>query len=155
MSNAGSSNNESQRTASPGAPGTTTVPEESRDTASSVISGGEDRYGELLSGLPVAIYTCDAAGRVTFFNEAAAELWGRRPELGKDLWCGSWRIYLPDGSSVPLDSCPMALVIQNGQPVSGKELVIERPDGTRRNVLVHPEPMREASGPSLERLTRS
>jgi PAS domain-containing protein len=31
---------------------------------------------ELLEALPVAIYTTDAEGRITFYNEAAAVLWG-------------------------------------------------------------------------------
>ena len=36
----------------------------------------------LIQALPAAIYTTDTAGRITFFNEAAAELWGCRPDLG-------------------------------------------------------------------------
>ena len=41
------------------------------------------RCDELLQALPAAVYTTDAAGRITFYNEAAAALWGYRPELGK------------------------------------------------------------------------
>src|SRR5262245_316448 len=52
---------------------------------------------ELLQALPAAVYTTDAAGRITFYNEAAAALWGHRPELGSDKWCGSWRLFRPDG----------------------------------------------------------
>ncbi|HLT41538.1 MAG TPA: PAS domain-containing protein, partial [Sphingobacteriaceae bacterium] len=44
----------------------------------------------IFSHLPIAFYTCDADGYITFFNDAAVELWGRTPEIGKDLWCGSW-----------------------------------------------------------------
>lgn len=43
----------------------------------------------VLRALPAAIYITDAAGRITFFNEAAAELWGCRPELGESTFCGS------------------------------------------------------------------
>ena len=53
---------------------------------------------ELTDTLPVAVYTTDVAGRITHFNEAAASLWGRRPVLGEDRWCGSWRLYSPDGT---------------------------------------------------------
>jgi len=31
-------------------------------------------------------------GRVTYYNQAAADLAGRRPELGKDEWCVTWRL---------------------------------------------------------------
>ena len=36
---------------------------------------------QVLEALPAAIYTTDAAGRITFYNQAAADLWGCRPEL--------------------------------------------------------------------------
>ena len=52
---------------------------------------------ELLDALPAAIYTTDAAGRITYYNTAAVQLAGRRPELGSDEWCVSWRPYWPDG----------------------------------------------------------
>jgi PAS domain-containing protein len=39
---------------------------------------------QLFQGLPAAVYTTDAAGRITFYNKAAAALWGRHPELGKN-----------------------------------------------------------------------
>ena len=60
--------------------------------------GGELQWRDLVNALPAAIYTTDAAGRITFYNEAAAELWGCKPELGKSEWCGSWKLYWPDGT---------------------------------------------------------
>jgi PAS domain S-box-containing protein len=106
----------------------------------------EERYRQLVRALPAALYTCDAQGRVMLYNEAAAALWGRRPEVGKDLWCGSWRLYEPDGTPMPLDQCPMAVAIREGRAVRGQEIVIERPDGTRWYVLPYPDPIRNASG---------
>jgi PAS domain S-box-containing protein len=106
----------------------------------------EARYRGLVQPLPAAIYTCDAQGRVTLYNEAAVALWGREPEVGKDLWCGSWRIYKPDGTPLPLDACPMAVAIREGRPVRGQEIIIERPDGTRAYILPFPDPIRDASG---------
>ena len=35
---------------------------------------------ELLDALPAAIYTTDAAGRITYYNAAAVRLAGRKPE---------------------------------------------------------------------------
>jgi PAS domain S-box-containing protein len=106
----------------------------------------EERSRQLVHALPTAVYTCDAQGRVMLYNEAAVTLWGRRPEVGKDLWCGSWRIYEPDGTPMPLDQCPMAVAIREGRAVRGQEIVIERPDGSRSYVLPYPEPIRNASG---------
>jgi PAS domain-containing protein len=66
------------------------------------------RPQELLDVLPAAIYTTDAKGRITYYNEAAAALWGCRPCLNSDQWCGAWRLYWPDGTPLPNDQCPMA-----------------------------------------------
>jgi len=48
------------------------------------------RSDELLQTLPIAVYTTDASGCITFCNDAAARLWGTRPVLGKSQFCGSW-----------------------------------------------------------------
>ena len=98
-------------------------------------------YREILNSLPAAVYMCDADGYVTAYNEAAVNLWGRQPEIGKDLWCGSWKIYDLEGTQIPLAACPMALTLKTGKPVIGKEVIIEQPDGTRYNVLPHPQPI--------------
>src|SRR5579871_3841908 len=101
---------------------------------------------ELLRALPVAVYTTDAEGRVTFYNEAAAELWGQCPEIGKDLWRESWRLYRADGSLLPYDECPMAIALKEGRAVRGIEAILERPDGGRVPFLSFPTPLRNESG---------
>lgn len=103
-------------------------------------------YQQLVDGLPVPIYTCDAEGRILIFNKAAVKLWGREPEIGKDLWCGSWKIYRPDGSPLPLDECPMAVALTEGRPVLGEEILVERPNGERIYVAPHPYPIFSESG---------
>jgi PAS domain S-box-containing protein len=101
---------------------------------------------ELLEALPVAIYTTDADGRITFYNRAAAELWGHHPELGSSWWCGSWRIYWPDGRPLPHNECPMAIALKEGREVRGVEAIAERPDGTRVRFCPYPTPLRDPSG---------
>jgi PAS domain S-box-containing protein len=103
-------------------------------------------YRRFFEMLPAAVYTTDAAGRLTFYNDAAAELWGRRPVIGQDEWCGSWRIYTPEGARVPLDQCPMAVAIKENRAVRGIEAVVERPDGVKIPFLPYPTPIRDASG---------
>ena len=101
---------------------------------------------ELLEALPVAVYTTDAQGRITFYNQAAADLWGHRPELGTDQWCGSWRLYWPDGRPLPHGECPMAVALKEGRAVRDIEAIAERPDGTRVRFMPYPTPLRDASG---------
>jgi PAS domain S-box-containing protein len=101
---------------------------------------------DLLEALPVAIYTTDAQGRITFYNRSAAELWGHHPELGSSQWCGSWHLYWPDGRPLPHGECPMAIALKEGREVRGVEAIAERPDGTRVRFLPYPTPLRDASG---------
>jgi len=94
----------------------------------------DDVFGlsrEAIEALPVALYMTDAEGRITSYNKAAAALWGRRPELGDSKFCGSWKLYWPDGTPLPHDECPMAMALQQKRPIRGVEAVAERPDGTR------------------------
>ena len=95
----------------------------------------------LIQALPAAIYTTDAVGRITFYNEAAAELWGCRPELGKSEFCGSWKLYWPDGTPLPHGECPMALALKEQRAIRGMEAVAERPDGTRVPFIPYPTPL--------------
>src|SRR5688500_3181545 len=106
----------------------------------------EQHYRELLEAVGLAVYTTDASGRIQLYNEAAAELWGRRPEVGKDLWCGSWRLYWPDGRPMSHDECPMAVALRENRLVRDVEILVERPDGSRRAILPYPTPLRDGDG---------
>lgn len=114
------------------------------------LEESEKRHRQLIDSLPASVYTCNSHGAITSFNESSVKLWGRTPQIGVDLWCGSWKIYSLDGALLPLESCPMAIALQDGKPVYGKEIVIERPDGTRRHILPHPTPFLDASGKVVE-----
>jgi PAS domain-containing protein len=74
-----------------------------------------------IEALPAAVYMTDAEGRITFYNEAAAALWGCRPELGQSTFCGSWKLYWPDGTPLPHDECPMAMSLRQKRPIRGME----------------------------------
>ncbi|RYZ95836.1 MAG: PAS domain S-box protein, partial [Sphingobacteriaceae bacterium] len=100
----------------------------------------------LLNYLPVAFYTCNSTGYITSYNRAAAQLWGREPEIGKDLWSGSWKMFYPDGDPMPLDTCPMARCIKEGVVIEGEEFIIQRPDGEKRNIQPHPVPVFDTAG---------
>ncbi len=100
----------------------------------------------LLDALPAAVYTTDLAGRITFYNQAAAELWGHRPELGKSEWCGSWRLLFPDGRPMRHDECPMAITLREGRPYVGGEAIAVRPDGVQVPFAAYPAPLHDAAG---------
>jgi PAS domain S-box-containing protein len=103
-------------------------------------------FQNLLEALPAAIYTTDAQGRLTYFNAAAVKLSGRKPQLGTDQWCVTWKIFRPDGKALPHDQCPMAVALKGGPVPSGIECLAERPDGTRFWFTPYPAVIRDAGG---------
>jgi two-component system, chemotaxis family, CheB/CheR fusion protein len=110
-------------------------------------SGGADRvWHDLVNALPAAIYITDANGQIIFYNDAAANLWGCYPELRKSEFCGSWKLYWPDGSAMRHDECPMAMALKKKHAIRGVEAVAERPDGTRVPFLPYPTPLFDAAG---------
>ena len=99
----------------------------------------------LFEQLPFAVYVCDRDGLVLRYNRRAAELWGRSPKLRDpdERFCGSYRMFRPDGSLLPHDQCPMADVLRTGVSVRGQEVHIERPDGSRGIALVDIEAVKD------------
>ena len=115
------------------------------DTLTTIADRG-DFFHALLESLPVCVYTTDVQGRITYYNKAAVELWGRAPKLGEDWWCGSWRLYWPDGTAMAHEECPMAMALKSGKPIRGYEAVAERPDGSRYPFVPYPTPLLDKSG---------
>jgi PAS domain S-box-containing protein len=98
------------------------------------------RYRRFLDALGVAIYTTDSDGRITFFNAAAAEFWGRAPAVGEE-WCGSLRLLFPDRSPMRHDQCPMAITLKEARPVRGGQAIAVRPDGSNVSFVAYPTPL--------------
>jgi PAS domain S-box-containing protein len=108
-----------------------------------------DRYRTLFDLAPVAVYSCDASGVIRDYNSRAAELWGRKPEVGDrdERFCGSFRMYRPDGSYMPHEQCPMGDVLTGKMPgIQDGEVHIERPDGSRVVVIVNIAPLKDDGG---------
>src|SRR5215510_6596856 len=115
------------------------------------IEPGEMWFRLLLEALPVGAYTCDAEGLITYFNPRAVEAWGRAPKLNDPVerFCGSFRLCSTDGTPISHDQCWMALAIKEDKVYEGREVVIERPDGSRLTALAHVNPIHNAAGELL------
>jgi PAS domain S-box-containing protein len=102
----------------------------------------------LFEQLPFAIYVCDQDGLVLRYNHRAAELWGRSPKLGdpNERFCGSYKMFRPNGDLLPHHECPMADVLRTGVSVRQQEVHIERPDGMRGIALVDIEAIKDGDG---------
>ena len=99
-------------------------------------------FPEYFENSPFGFYICDSRGLLTYYNKAAAELWGRKPVPGTEHWSGAWKLYYPDGTPMPAEESPMAVLPE--KEVKGFEILVERPDGSFRMLMVFPRLHRDA-----------
>ena len=103
---------------------------------------------DLLEALPAALYLTDATGRLTFYNRAAADLWG---------WCRIWGApggAVPGGCSGPTGRpAPRPVPDGGGDPAepagARRGAQAERPDGARVPFAPYPTPLRDPDGELL------
>lgn len=105
-----------------------------------------DDWRSVLDALPAPIYTTDAHGAVTYWNQACIALAGRVPELGRDRWCVTWQIYTTTGERMPHDQCPMAEAIKTRVQIRDKVAIALRPDGSRVAFRPYPTPLFDSDG---------
>ncbi len=120
-----------------------------RKRAEEAIRQSEKRYRTLFDLVPVAVYTCDAKGVIQEYNQHAAELWGREPKRNdpSEKFCGSFKIFYPDGRPMPHNNCPMARALRGEKLTAADlEIVVEQSSGARQNVLVSPTALRNGQG---------
>lgn len=91
--------------------------------------------------LPIAIYACDSSGYIIYFNTAAEKLWGRTPVTGQDQWCGSFKLLSTNGVPLASADSPVAIALKGEISPDGEEVIMERPDGEKLNIQVHPMPV--------------
>ena len=109
----------------------------------------EEHYRTLFDLGPVAVYSCDVSGVIHEFNRRATELWGRKPVQGDtdERFCGSFKLFRPDGSFMPHEYCPMAEVVSGKiEEARDAEVIIERPDNSRVTVIVNIRPVKNERG---------
>ncbi len=117
-----------------------------RKRADAALQESERRFREMVDALPVAVYTTDVEGRLTHFNPAAVEFAGRTPEVGRDQWCVTWKLYRSDGTPLSPHDGPMAAALREARPIRGLQGIAERPDGERRWFEPYPTPLFDAAG---------
>jgi PAS domain S-box-containing protein len=110
------------------------------------LRDSERQLQDLITAIPAAIYTTDAQGKITYFNQATVELAGRTPTVGSDEWRDMWKFYRPDGTPLPHDQYPIAIALKEGRAIRNAEVVLERPDGTRVPIIPYPTPLHDGAG---------
>lgn len=119
-----------------------------RKMAEEALRASEERINKLISLMPAGVYTCDAEGRITYFNRQAVELWGRKPRLkdAQDRFCGAFRLWQPDGSPLLHVKSAMAEAVEKGISFRNLEVLVEQPSGNRLIANVSIDPLFDNEG---------
>jgi PAS domain S-box-containing protein len=120
-------------------------PEAMLDSALAALED-ETAFHAELDKIRVPIYTADADGRITFWNQACVDFAGRQPQLGEDRWCVTWRLFTLDGDPLPHDRCPMAKAIGEKRSTRFEVAIAMRPNGSRVAFRPYPTPIFDQSG---------
>ena len=110
------------------------------------VRAGGKSLPQVLDQIPAAIYITDSEGVVTHYNRSCLTFAGRRPRIGQDRWCVTWKLYTEEGECLPHDQCPMAVAIRERRAIRGVRAVAERPDGTHVGFQPYPTPLLDEAG---------
>src|ERR1051326_1013845 len=119
-----------------------------RERNRAALQLSEERLRSLMAGMPAGFCVCDNSGEITFYNERAAELWGRSPSIGdpNERFTGAFKLYRADGAPLAHEASPMAEALSKGAALADQEVIFERPDGSRIHHLINAIPVRDERG---------
>jgi PAS domain S-box-containing protein len=106
----------------------------------------EENLRELVSVMPAAVCACDRDGRMTYCNPEMKKIRGGVPasEQRPVSFPDSCRLFSGDGTHS--EDAPVRSVLETGEPVVNRELVIERSDASRISVLANITALRNPQG---------
>jgi PAS domain S-box-containing protein len=105
-----------------------------------------NQYASSILKQKEAIYICDDKGYIKLYNNAAANLWGREPEVSKDLYCGALKLFNKNGEEVLYEEYPVVKIIKEGKAIEAMELIVQRPDGSYKKIMQSSTPMFNVGG---------
>ncbi|MDH3445562.1 MAG: PAS domain S-box protein, partial [Deltaproteobacteria bacterium] len=110
------------------------------------LSHSEDRLRGILEALPIAAYTCDGDGKITYYNERASRLWGCAPKLDEPDLPSSGSMQPFQAGNVPVLHDFIVEALREKRDVIGREIAVEGPGGDKRTLLAHANLLWNAAG---------
>ena len=107
-----------------------------------------DFVARLMETSPIGIMRLDRAGRVTFANPAAEQVWGApRLELEQRTYAAvDWGLFGAEDPPLPAAILPFAQIQQTGQPVKNFRAASHRADGQQVSLSLNAAPLTNEQG---------
>ncbi len=105
------------------------------------------RWHGTIASISEMVVTCDAEGKLTYFNPAAESISGQLIlGLPREAHAPSYRLFGPNGEPYRTDDLPLMRALQTGQPTPPTLVLIRGADGGDRHTLWTASPLRDAGG---------
>lgn len=118
--------------------------DQGQSRASDAASESPRHLYDTIDSLPVAIFSTDADGRLTYFNQACVEFAGYQPTPGDD-WTVRLKLF-HEGKPIPHNENPLVIALGEGRSFRDLELEVQRPDGSIINSFATIDPIRNERG---------
>ncbi len=106
------------------------------------IQGTEYFYDQIIQQLPGAFYISDIHGKIVFYNQAAENLWGEKPDMNIPWQFGFKNIFNAHTKMLlKPDEYPMTKLLKEGKTIERQEILAERTDGSLCYLLTQPKPI--------------
>ncbi len=89
------------------------------------------RISAIMGSAPIGIVILNAQGQVQFANAEAERIWGERLRDSTMIQINSRKLYTEFGHAIPLPEQPLYKVMAGDSVTDAREMIFERPDGTR------------------------
>jgi signal transduction histidine kinase/PAS domain-containing protein len=105
----------------------------------------------VVSQMPAGVLLADVpSGRIVTCNSQVAAIWGKTlRHAGQVSDYALWGGLDSDGRPLPPERWPLARSVEHGETVRGEEILIERPDGSRRAIRMSSAPVVDSRGRQL------
>ena len=95
----------------------------------------------MLDQLTESVIVTDAAGRITFVNDAAAKLHGvARLDVAPEDYAETYSLFTMDGEPHPVETLPLTRAVRDQATVSGARWRIRRPDSSEVLAIGNAQP---------------
>jgi len=112
-----------------------------------LLRESEQRQRAVMDLMPAGVYTCDASGKITYFNRRAAELWGMPADAkAGDLFDAGCQVFEIDGRPFEKARDARVDVLKSGKPMRNREAILQRADGSRILILANLDPILDEDG---------
>lgn len=104
----------------------------------------------ILAQLAEGVIVTDAAGAITFVNDAASRIHGVADlQIAPESYATRYNLYTEQGEVFPASELPLARAVLRDEVVTNERWVIKRPDGTRVVAVGSARPLRGLDGAKL------